>query len=282
MITMIRRYPIASYFVLAFGISWLGSALVLGPKFLRSAPYGPADMMLSLLAMLAGPSLAGFTLTRIVDGRDGIRDLFRRMRHWRVGAGWYVVSLLTPPILLLVVFLLLSKLVSTRFVPGFFELGIAYGILAGYLEEIGWMGYAFPKMKLKYGALAASLILGAIHGSWHVVGDYLGSVGAMGSYWFPHFVAQYVAAMTVTRILIAWVYLKTGSVLLAQIFHASSTGFLVALGPAAVVPAEAVLADVCYVAALCLVVVVLAVRYGKRCMQPAASSFGTESVRVSR
>lgn len=242
--------------------------MVLGPKSVRGDPFGLGDTVLSLLAMLAGPSLAGFVLTRIVDGQDGIRDLLSRMRRWRVGAGWYAFSLLTTPITLLAVLLLLSKLASAAFVPGFFELGIAYGILAGYFEEIGWMGYVFPKMRLKYGPLMASRILGVLHGTWHLVADYFGSVGGMGMYWLPHFLAQYIVAMTLTRILIAWAYLRTGSVLLSQLMHASSTGFLAALGPAALTPAQATLADVTYSAALCLIVAALTVRYGRHLMLP--------------
>jgi hypothetical protein len=68
------------------------------------------------------------------------------------------------------------------------------------------------KMMLKYNVLAASAILGVLHGTWHFVADYLGSIGAMGSYWLPHFLIQYSGAMTVTRILIGWVYPRTRSV----------------------------------------------------------------------
>ena len=139
--------------------------------------------------------------------------------------------------------------------------------MAGYFEEIGWMGYAFPKMILKYNVLTASTILGVLHGTWHLVADYLGSIGAMGSYWLPHFLVQYVGAMTVTRILIGWVYTRTRSVLLAQLLHASSTGFLVALGPAALTPAQSTIADVGYVAVLSVVVAILLLTNGKQLLQ---------------
>lgn len=267
--TFVRRQPIVSYFALAYAISWAGSIVVLGPKFIRGEHYNFTETLLSLFIMLAGPSVAGIGLTRVVDGKQGIRELLSRMRQWQVSVGWYAVALLTTPFVLLAVLLLLSELVSPQFAPNFLLLGIAYGICAGYFEEIGWMGYAFPKLILKYNALIASLILGALHGIWHLTADYLGSVGHMGIYWLPHFLVQYVAAMTLTRILIVWVYTKTRSVLLAQLFHASSTGFLVALEPVAMTPLQATLADASYVAALFVMVTLLLVTNGKTLVQGA-------------
>jgi membrane protease YdiL (CAAX protease family) len=255
--SFIQRHSVVAYFVLAFSISWGGSLAMLGPKFVRGQSYSMVETVLSLLAMVIGPSLAGIALTYTIDGRKGVEDLLARLHRWRVGLEWYAISLLTAPAALLLTLVLLSQLISPVFAPGFFALGIAYGIVAGYFEEIGWMGYAFPKMMLKYNVLTASAILGVLHGTWHFFADYLGSIGAMGSYWLPHFLVQYVGAMTVTRILMGWVYIRTRSVLLAQLLHASSTGFLVALGPAALTPAQSTIADAGYVVVLSIVVALL-------------------------
>jgi membrane protease YdiL (CAAX protease family) len=134
-------------------------------------------------------------------------------------------------------------------------MGIAVGLLAGFFEETGWTGYAFPRMSLKYGALAAAVYLGLFHSTWHVVADYLGSSAALGAYWLPHFLAFMTLATTATRVLIAWVYLRTQSVLLAQLMHASSTGCLFMLTPTGLTPAAdtlwyAVYAVVCVAGAV--------------------------------
>ena len=235
---LIKRYRVAAYFILAFAISWGGSLAVLGPEFFQGRAYQKADWPLTLLAMLLGPSMSGLILTRVVDGRAGFLGLLGRMRRSRVGRRWYLVAVLTFPVLISALLMALSRFVSLEFTPSFMTLGLIYGLLAGFFEEIGWMGYAYPKMRLKYSVLAASLILGFAHGVWHIVADYFGSSRALGGYWLPHFALMWCFGMVALRVIIVWIYENTQSVLLAQLAHASSTGFLIVLSPSPIAPAS--------------------------------------------
>jgi membrane protease YdiL (CAAX protease family) len=264
----IQRHPIATYFGMAYMISWVGAFLVVAPKLIQGEAISQIDGLIMFPVLLLGPSVAGITLTGIVDGRRGLRDLFSRMRRWRVGAQWYAAALFIPPVLIMAVLLSLGTLISPAFTPHLNPLGIVYGLVPGFLEEIGWTGYAFPKMQLKYSALPASLLLGALWGLWHLpVVDFLGAAYPHGVYWLPFFLAFFVLVMAM-RVLIAWVYSNTGSVLLAQIMHASSTGFLVVLSPLSVLPAQETLWYAVYAATLWIAVAIVAVRYGKRLGQP--------------
>ncbi|HEU5097709.1 MAG TPA: CPBP family intramembrane glutamic endopeptidase, partial [Roseiflexaceae bacterium] len=214
------------------------------------------------LPMTVAPALAAITLTGIVDGSSGLRDLFSRMRRWRVAANWYA-ALLMFPILILGVLLTLAALISPEFAPIFFPAGILIGLFTGFFEETGWMGYAFPKMELKRSPLATALLLGVIHVLWHIVPDYLGASGARGAYWLPHFLAMMLVAMTAMRVLIVWVYVNTRSLLLAQLMHASSTGFLAILDPTSISPASSTLWYAIYGVVLWVVVAVVVAIYGK-------------------
>jgi membrane protease YdiL (CAAX protease family) len=178
------------------------------------------------------------------------------MRIWRVGLGWYAAALVLFPVLILVVLGALS-LISQEFAPNFAVMGVAVGLLAGFFEEIGWMGYAFPKMARAYGVLAAAVFLGLLHSTWHVVADYLGASAALGAYWLPHFFFFMTVSMTATRVLIVWVYQNTGSVLVAQAAHASSTGFLFALAPIGLTPGYDTLWYAVYGAVLWIVVAIV-------------------------
>jgi hypothetical protein len=95
-------------------------------------------------------------------------------RAW-VPLRWYT-ALLLPPALVLTVLLLLERFVSPVYAPNHFFVGLLFGIPAGFLEEIGWMGYAFPKMRSESSGLVPSILLGAAVGllapacdqlSWH-------------------------------------------------------------------------------------------------------------------
>jgi membrane protease YdiL (CAAX protease family) len=160
---------------------------------------------------------------------------------------------LVPPISTLAVLGLLHLFVSPAFTPQLFLFGIPAGLLAGFCEEFGWTGFAYPRMSSRLGALRAALVLGVLWGLWHFpVADSLGAASPHGHY-FPEFFAAFVAMIAALRVLIAWVYTNTGSIRIAQALHASSTGFLVVLGAPAVSPGQEALWYAGYAAVLWLV-----------------------------
>ncbi|GAC1347250.1 MAG: hypothetical protein NVSMB27_12260 [Ktedonobacteraceae bacterium] len=263
----IQRHPVAAYFGMTYLISWVGAFIMVAPKLIRGEAIQSSDGLLMFPVMLIGPALASIILTGMVDGRSGLRNLFSRMGRWRVGTRWYAAALLIPPALILAVLLFLRTLLSPVFSPHLFLLGFLFGIPAGFLEEIGWTGYAFPKMLLKRNALTASLLLGGLWGLWHLpVIDFLGAAYPHGAYWLP-FVLVFIALLTAMRALIAWVYSNTSSVLLAQLMHISSTGFLVMFSPSLVSPAQETLWYAVYAAILYIAVAIVVTRYGKRLVQ---------------
>jgi uncharacterized protein len=109
--------------------------------------------------------------------------------------------------------------------------GIAVGLGAGLLEEIGWTGFALPRLLGRHSTLVAGLLLGTIWGVWHVLADYWGASAEFGSLWLPRIVL-WVAALTAYRVLMAWVYQHAdGSLLVSQLMHASFTGSQAVLVP---------------------------------------------------
>lgn len=143
-------------------------------------------------------------------------------------------------------------------------MGILFGVPAGYLEEIGWMGYAFPKMCPHNNTLAASALLGPLCGVWHLpVIDYLGTATPHGTDWFPFFLA-FTAAMTAMRVLICWIYTNVKSVLMAQLMHVSSTGSLVMFSAPRVTSQQEALWYGLYATVLWFAVGVVVKIFGKR------------------
>jgi membrane protease YdiL (CAAX protease family) len=226
----LRRHSVVGYFFLAFVISWSGALVLAAPYMQRGQTVPTMSGILMFPVMLLGPSIGGIAMTLIVDGRQGLRDLFARIRRARVAPRWYTV-LLIPPVLVLAVLLFLKTFVSPSFSPNHFYAGILFGLPAGIFEEIGWMGYAFPKMQARHNPLTAAIVLGILWSVWHLpVIDYLGAAAPHGSYWLRFFLA-FTLVLTAMRVLIAWLYVNTNSVLLAQLMHVSSTGALIIFSP---------------------------------------------------
>jgi uncharacterized protein len=226
---VIKQHPVLTYYALVFAISWGGILMVVGPGGIPASleqfeTLGPSVY----LAMLAGPSVAGLLLTALVSGRAGFRDLLARLLRWQVGARWYAVALLTGPLLVTAVPLALS-LLSPEFLPGIRTTddkaslllsGLAAGLMVGIFEELGWTGFAIPRLRLRYGVLATGLIVGLLWGAWHFPlfwerGSFSGALplaillGRLFS-WLPPF-----------RVLMVWVYDQTGSLLVPMLMHAS-------------------------------------------------------------
>jgi membrane protease YdiL (CAAX protease family) len=262
----IERHPLASYFLLAYTIAWGGMLVAIGPGGLAPATTRPIGaVLLVFLAMLLGPSLAGVALTAALEGTAGLRALLARWLRWRVDLRWYAAVILTAPLALLAIGAALAG-ASPVFMPrllgggdpatvlGF---GLAIGLLAGFFEEIGWTGFATPRLLSRRGVLAAGLVLGALWGIWHVLGDYWGNAGSYGAL-YPARALLWVATLAAYRVLMVHVYSKTSSLALMQLMHACFTGGQAILEPA-LAPVDYLLWYGTFSAALWILVVIVAV-----------------------
>jgi membrane protease YdiL (CAAX protease family) len=166
------RHPVLSYYALVFTISWGGILIVVGPTGVPGEPEDVARLFpFTLVALFAGPSVAGVMMTGLVYGKAGLRDLLARLVRWRVGTKWWAASLLIGPVLVAAVLFGLS-LYSPDFVPGLLTteaklglviFGLSWGLVGGgLLEELGWTGFAVPALRQRYGALTSGLIVGLL------------------------------------------------------------------------------------------------------------------------
>ena len=115
-------------------------------------------------------------------------------------------------------------------------------------------------MREKLSSFSAAVLLGLLWGLWHApVIDYLGTATPHGHSWFSFFLA-FTATMTAMRVLIAWLYSNTKSVLLAQLMHVCSTGSLVIFSPPGVTAAQESFWYAFYAVALWLLIAALATR----------------------
>jgi CAAX protease family protein len=257
-----RRHAVLVYFLLTYAVSWSGAFLVAAPYLLRRRPVPMLAGLIMFPVMLVGPAFSGIFLARFYDGKSGLQDLFARMRRLRFPSRWYA-ALLIPPAAILAVLFALRTFVSSVYSPNRFFIGLSFGLLAALFEEIGWMGFAFPRMRRPRNALGPAILLGLLWSCWHIpVINYLGTATPHGAYWLRFFLA-FAAVMTAMRVIICWTYANTQSVALAQLLHASSTGFLVVLSPSRVNPVQEAFWYFVYAVALWVVVLIVASVYRK-------------------
>ena len=267
-----KRYPVLTYYVLTFVISWSAIAWVIVTGGIPATKEGMnAVLPVAIVAMLLGPSAAGLLMTGVVDGRAGFRALGARLGKWRVGVRWYVIAIFLIPLVLLLGFMVLAQF-SLVYLPGIFTagdkssrltMGIMSGLAVGILEELGWTGFANPKLRLRYSILFTGIIMGVLWGAWHIAGHV---VLASGAYSAPLSPTVYIVTrglgfligqLVAIRVLIVWVHDRTGSLLLAMLMHWTYTASTMILEPTGISGVPLMIYDV--VAALTMWIVVAVV-----------------------
>jgi membrane protease YdiL (CAAX protease family) len=234
----VRRHPLVSFFILAYVLTW-----PLIPLVSLSPLWGfPA---------LFGPALAAIVVAAVADGKAGLKDLLGRVLRWRVGARWYAVALGLPAVLALAaagLHLALGAGSSIEF-GGLSVLNfVVFVLIVG--EELGWRGYALPRLLARRSALSASLILGVLWGAWHLPTFF---VPGAPQYGLP--LSAFMLLTVAYSVVFSWVYLHTrGSVLISTLLHGAINFFPgLLLGGIDPAPEYWLLAAVYGVAALALV-----------------------------
>jgi membrane protease YdiL (CAAX protease family) len=175
-----------AFFALAFAITWS-----LQLALLRL----PAAFELPFLAVAAlGPTLAALILARPRRTLLGPTP--------RVRPGWLALALILPSLLML-----------AAGAHSFGAPALGPAILPPLGEELGWRGYALPRLARRFGWRLGSLLVGVIWGVWHLPTSLLPG-GDLAS--FPLF----VVAVAASSVVVGWLWQRTGSTWVAVAFHA--------------------------------------------------------------
>jgi uncharacterized protein len=270
--SFVKRHAVLSFYLLAFAISWIGMLVVIGGpgNFPGTGTQVERLFLPAIVAWLAGPSIASIVMTGLVEGRAGYRTLVARLLKWRVSWRWYAVALLGAPLIYVATAGVLS-LTSAEFAPGILVTGdrsglllagLAYGLLGGgFLEELGWTGFAVPRLRQRYGVLLTGLFVGLLWGAYHFSIIYWsgGHTGALG---VAILLLQLFAWLPAYRILMVWVYDRTESLLLAMLMHASLTAGMLILQPLAMAGVTLLVWLIAFAAACWGVVAIVAAASG--------------------
>ena len=230
--SFMKDHPLISYFTMAYLFTWVLvipitlSQMGLG---LFNAPE-PLLFILLLASTYSGPLPAALIMVSTIDGKEGLRQLWRRVFQWRVGFGWYLLVLVAYPVVFLAGLSLYVgvtpwvalfehwQLIFTSYLPVAL-IGILFPSLG---EEPGWRGFALPRLQQKYGPLMGTLILAVLHGLWHLPVYFIPGAILEGPFDLTQFVANTCLLITLTFFW-TWLFNNTGqSVFFAMFVHGVS------------------------------------------------------------
>lgn len=217
-------HSLALYFSLTFAVTWTLWILV---AVLSGGTLSPATgrtvvgATLFLLGVF-GPALVALAFTARAEGRAGLWRLTRQMTILPKGARWYIFAVAYYAAIKL------AAAVAYRLAIGEWpEFGqtplfliplavmISTPVQAG--EEIGWRGYALPRLASHVGLGPASVLLGIIWAVWHLPLFLLPGADTSGQSF-----TVYLSGVTALSVAIAWLYWRTGgSLLLTMLMHAA-------------------------------------------------------------
>ena len=229
----VARILLPGFFLLTFAFTWsawLVSAALATPGNAWFFGLGGPVFLLGVFA----PALVALAFTAYVDGRDGVVHLLARIGRWQVGWRWYLFAVgymaATKLLAALIHRLVVGAWPAFGTVPWFLMLSamlLSTWVQAG--EEVGWRGYALPRLAKHLGLGGASVLLGAIWALWHLPLFFLPGSGSDGQS-FP----IYLLLVTALSVAMAWLYWRTdGSLLLVMLMHAAVNN-TIGIVPAAV------------------------------------------------
>lgn len=223
-----RQHALFSFFLMSYVFTWI----VLIPYILSVWGILKGNFeFLYIIKPFVGPTLAAIIMTSITEGKEGLLRLRKRLGQRRAGWQWYLLILVGIPALMLLGIIvqpgtlasfqgLTPRILVTY--PIYFVI-VFFGVALP--EEIGWRGFALPRMQPRYGPLWGTLLLGVLWSFWHLIffltPGHGGGPGTNFASLLTSFAYFFIVVMAFS-IIFTWVFNHTGgSVFIANLLHAA-------------------------------------------------------------
>ncbi|NNF33970.1 MAG: CPBP family intramembrane metalloprotease, partial [Saprospiraceae bacterium] len=169
--TIITKYPIWSFLIINYLISW--SFLYPCYQLILNNDEIPPLAFIGLIGGY-GPTIAAILVQWIID-KSELKRLLLKIIQFRISAKVLAIIILIPILLYI-----LSQGVSTIIFGGEMALDPAKplkGILVWILlalpfgpmgEELGWRGYMLPKLLARHSVIKSTILVGLAWGVWHL------------------------------------------------------------------------------------------------------------------
>ena len=214
---LIVRKPLSAFFVLSYAFFWLFLILfIVTLGLFRLKPNSLPAWIMPLVTIIGSwmPTVAAVVVTAILEGASGIGRLFRKFIQFKISAKWYLAALLPLGLALLSagIYLVVAggRLPSGINLSPSFWVGLTIiNLLEGPTgEEMGWRGFALPRLLERYSPLKAGILLGLLWGFWHLplwINTGLTSVNLL------LFCLFFILAITSLSVLMTWIFCRTSN-----------------------------------------------------------------------
>lgn len=220
----IKKYQIILFFSLTLLLTWAMWLPAAIAKQNGSVPTLAPDTPLGSLGRWM-PGVVAILLVSLMSGKSGLGQLFRPLRIWRVNIFWYIFALAFPVVLFYAgktIDVLLGNVYEVRapiaaVPPAMAPFVIIFALPGVLAEELGWRGFALPRLQKTTSALLASVLIGLVWGIWHIPSlIYFGELQTS-----PVITGALSVLNTIlVTILYTWLFNNTqGSLLLVGLFH---------------------------------------------------------------
>ena len=179
--TMQNKNRLVLFFACAFLLSWIVWLPGLlhawgvirlahaGQTLVQIGAYAPTVIALLLLRSTSGPKSSGAQ-------RGEVKDLLRRAVETNFSLKWYFFAILLAPMLMGIAYLLTNLTTGLTLEPEIIKKPYLLFIYLPYIlflggplgEELGWRGFALPRLLAKVRPISAAVVLGIIWSVWHL------------------------------------------------------------------------------------------------------------------
>jgi membrane protease YdiL (CAAX protease family) len=232
----IARHPAGAFLVFFYVTGWIFFL----PALLGQSGFGllaydlpaqPSILLLTLVGLAGG----AFLVTRLADGKDGVRELRSRYFTWRTGPQWYLLALFGAPLLLLVGAAVVqgTSILGAfganlpQFLPNYLLQVLLIAVLVSLWEETGWMAFLTARWQKRFGPVIASLMVAPLFGLGHFpllfISGGLTDSGRLTASEVPEYIVYLLVLFAVpVRLILTWVFNSTGGSLpIVALLHAS-------------------------------------------------------------
>lgn len=228
-ITQPRRGTRKAFWI-AFFVAWIVSTIVFlaNNTFVNQAPFSPVMVGFTFILVVPVAFVISMAYSRIPAVRRYLSSLIRLRGVW----GWALLALVLIPALVLLSIpisnLLGSQTIAAHQFPatGLALIGLVVVKFLYQLfffnatgEEVGWRGFALPRMQSVTSPLVACLVINLFWPLWHL---FLWMAEGR-SVFSPEYWAQTYLELLPGTVTIGWLYNRSkGSILVAGITHAAA------------------------------------------------------------